>query len=702
MAVDDDGWDLEPGTVLRRTEVHARFGGNRQSGIAPIANSPNVLVFTGKGGAQYGYDYDGWRSDGAFYYTGEGKLGDQKLTHGNKALATPGRRIRVFEEVQKAHVRYVGEFRTDAEDVWHLGTSRDVRERERAVIIFKLWPVDPSIAEEPKDGAPPPSGKVRGDPEALAAVEQSADEQESADSGAESDDESSGDEHLRWASDSPAEDDKLNREGLAKEIAKQLKYFAREEPKSSFLIHIDGPWGSGKSSLLNLLHRRIKDEYLVVYFDAWKHARVEPSWWALLTSLREQVVRQWSRPRRWWFRVCEAAQRARRGKRPFFATLFILAAVLLIALLYNPNLLSPKQVGALISGVKVPLTAAVAIWAATMAVSRFVWWDSARGAQRLEQVYKNPLQEVNWYFGWLVKKSKKKIVFFVDDLDRCDENHVVELLDSIQTIVRDAPYGEKSASYFVVAAHGSWLRRAYETVRGSFSGAVEDPGRRLGHLFLNKLFQLTIPMPTLGADTKQRYFEGEVIRLEPKQSGEDAKQAEIARLSEELRLAAKPEQVEAILEEVDDEARRGLAAEAIELYDTPEMVKLTEHALQEWVKFLDNNPRSMKRFVNTYIVLRAARTYEGISLTSDVLAFWLVLQTRWPILTEYFEANLNSLGTESDKKINLDALPERYDPILKDPEFRQVIREAKVELTPDRIRACCGARVSENKGQPHD
>lgn len=697
MAIEDDGWDIEPGTVLRRTEVHAKFGGNRQSGIAPIANSPNVLVFTGKGGSQYGYDYDGWRSDGAFHYTGEGKEGDQKLTHGNKALAMAGRKIRVFEEVQKAHVRYLGEFKTNEGDAWYTGTSRDVKENERTVIVFKLWPLDPSIAEEPKDGALPPPGRVRGDAEAVTSVEEIGDEESSEEDGAGKVDVSSGDEHLRWASDSPAEEDKLNRDGLAQELAKQLKHFARDEPKSSFLIHIDGPWGSGKSSLLNLLHKRIKDEYLVVYFDAWKHARVEPSWWALLTSLREQVVSQWSRPRRWWFRVREAVARGVRGRRPFFASFFVLALAFLVALLFYPSFLSPKQVGPLISGLKVPLTAIVAVWAATMAVSRFVWWDSARGARRLEQVYKNPMQEVNWYFGWLVKRSQKKVVFFIDDLDRCEENHVVGLLDSIQTIVRDAPDGEKSASYFVVAAHGSWLRRAYETVRGSFSSAVEEPGRGLGHLFLNKLFQLTIPMPTLGADTKQRYFEGEVIRLAPKQADEEAKNERLEALSFELQHASKPDEVEVLLEEVDDETRRQLAPEVVELYDSPEMVKLTEHALQDWAKFLDNNPRSMKRFVNTYIVLRAARTYEGISVTSDVLAFWLVLQTRWPILTEYFEANLNSLGTESDKKIDLDTFPEKYQPILTDPEFRQVIREAKVELTPDHIRACCGARVNSNK-----
>jgi 5-methylcytosine-specific restriction protein A len=38
----------------RRTDIHARFGGNAQSGIAPCGEHPYVFLFTGPAGEAFG------------------------------------------------------------------------------------------------------------------------------------------------------------------------------------------------------------------------------------------------------------------------------------------------------------------------------------------------------------------------------------------------------------------------------------------------------------------------------------------------------------------------------------------------------------------------------------------------------------------------------------------------------------------------
>ncbi|MBB5960314.1 DNA-binding SARP family transcriptional activator [Saccharothrix tamanrassetensis] len=53
-----------------------------------------------------------------------------------------------------------------------------------------------------------------------------------------------------WATDAPARRDHLNRAALADVMAARLREVRRDEPGTSFLIHLDGPWGTGKSSLL--------------------------------------------------------------------------------------------------------------------------------------------------------------------------------------------------------------------------------------------------------------------------------------------------------------------------------------------------------------------------------------------------------------------------------------------------------------------
>ena len=78
-----------PGETLVREQIHGAYGGNSQAGISRSSNSPNVLVYSDhEKAADNGYDFDGWdRSLRVYYYTGEGKVGDQTLARGNRAIA---------------------------------------------------------------------------------------------------------------------------------------------------------------------------------------------------------------------------------------------------------------------------------------------------------------------------------------------------------------------------------------------------------------------------------------------------------------------------------------------------------------------------------------------------------------------------------------------------------------------------------------
>ena len=74
MAATD--WDLQPGDIIKRIDLHDRFGGARQGGIAPSRTTRNILIFTDPvSGHTHGYD-DRW--DGPLLlYVGEGQRGDQ-------------------------------------------------------------------------------------------------------------------------------------------------------------------------------------------------------------------------------------------------------------------------------------------------------------------------------------------------------------------------------------------------------------------------------------------------------------------------------------------------------------------------------------------------------------------------------------------------------------------------------------------------
>lgn len=125
----------------RRDEIHANFGGSRQSGISVSADCPAIFLFTGESGEQYGYkdDYD---NAGVFSYTGEGQIGDMVFKAGNKAVrdhSFTGRALHLFQSLGKGKKqKYLGEFALSNYSIF-LGPDREGNQRD--VIVFHLMPV---------------------------------------------------------------------------------------------------------------------------------------------------------------------------------------------------------------------------------------------------------------------------------------------------------------------------------------------------------------------------------------------------------------------------------------------------------------------------------------------------------------------------------------------------------------------------------
>lgn len=102
---------FELGKVYKRSQIHDKYGGSRQSGIAPSAKFPYIFIFTGSSGGQFGYK-DRWENKNVFSYTGEGQNGDMSFVRGNLALRdhmSSGKRVFLFEYIKSAFVKFVGE-----------------------------------------------------------------------------------------------------------------------------------------------------------------------------------------------------------------------------------------------------------------------------------------------------------------------------------------------------------------------------------------------------------------------------------------------------------------------------------------------------------------------------------------------------------------------------------------------------------------
>jgi hypothetical protein len=447
---------------------------------------------------------------------------------------------------------------------------------------------------------------------------------------------------VEWVHDAEAVEDRLQRRPLAQALAERLRRMNQDEPGTSFLVHVDGPWGSGKSTILRFLRDELETDWLIVGFNAWRQSRVGPPWWALLMELRRQIVADLGRAGRLRLRVAETVARMRRTGAPYALALVLLAAVAAgLLLLIKPPSFSAKTSGDAARAVTAVLAAVATLWAGGLVAARFLLWDSPAGARLYErQAQGNPMENLADHFAWLVARVDRPVLFFVDDLDRCPGPYVVELLEAVQTLVRDGSRrgdGTPAAGggpYFVVAADGKWIRTSYETEYEKFASAVDEPGRPLGYLFVDKLFQLRVPVPILSKIDQRRYLAW-LLRLR-EQPGTNAAELDAARAN--LASSESDEGVVSALEGASHEARRALAAEAVAKLTAREVEAATEHALEKFAPLLDPNPRAMKRFVNAFGIARVVLTLENRLVPTSSLALWTILQSRWPLLADHLRA----------------------------------------------------------------
>ena len=499
------------------------------------------------------------------------------------------------------------------------------------------------------------------------------------------------DDAVDWQLDSASQGvkrDALGRTQLAKSLAQRLRQIDEADAEESFLLHVDGPWGSGKSTVLGLLEQQLRgdeERWLVVGFDAWRQSRVGPPWWALLTSLRATQRQASGRFGAMRLRLAETAHRLRQNGLSLLLTLIVLAVAVTAFLLLGPVQGSVAGGVQLISATIAVLTT---IWLLARAAAGSFMWESATGARLYEQAHHEPMEGLAKHFAWLMGRPQGRVVFFIDDLDRCDERYVVDLLDSIQTLVRDAPSRSGASGskppYFVVAADGRWIRCSYEHVYGTFELAVREPGRSLGHLFLDKIFQLTVRVPTIGPEQQRAYLNHLLRRFGGAPPG--TVDADLREGKRKIRESRSQGEVLEVLEEAPEAAQPELRAAAVEQLATQAVSEETEHELQKFAGLLEPNPRSMKRFVNAYSVALSTALLEERTVEPDQLGLWTILRMRWPDLAVRLAMHPELLRDLADNGAAPAGTPESVEPLFADPMVREVVAFGERPLDAEAVR----------------
>lgn len=543
--------------------------------------------------------------------------------------------------------------------------------------------------------------------------------------------------------DSAAEKDLLGFEDYADALVQIIR---RPETRPPLVIGVYGPWGSGKSTFMGLVKnkldqlgqtaaikrgrfaafadrfsgwfRRSKRELRVttVNYDAWAYADAQKLWGGLVDKIAKELDAELTARDRVAYLINS------QWRRVMAAVILGLIPIAFFVLgQFGHNL--PKWLGALLSPdqqkpwlnlpgwitaagwavyayllQKRPLTDAVASLAA-----RFDSAPMAGLVSRIQDEFKTALQTkidpekkpktmdaLRTDIRQRVQQNELKIVVFIDELDRCPLEKIVEILEAIKLFLAE--------DIFIVLL-GVDTRVAAEAIRLHYKD-VHNPN--LPREYLEKIVQLPLHVPTAARTHIEVYLKSFMTLPDDAitgPSGETAQPSGTEQFRRESQrgevqpgaiVEVKPSTTEAASrinhveatgvrltsnqksshQSTPDKASSSAPAPALydvtalsrsatlpQLPDTStELITMTAIATE----FLDSNPRRVKRLLNTYryIKILTARLPGSRVQTATwqrTMLYWLAFTMKWPaFMSEAVEAakQLNAKAPDDSFLIN--------------------------------------------------
>jgi hypothetical protein len=463
----------------------------------------------------------------------------------------------------------------------------------------------------------------------------------------------------------------------------------RDDPARPLILHVHGP---GKSTFLETLSSQLdkgarsddRASWTTIRFDAWQHQRVAPPWWWLINAIdRELRVRFRLHSKRRWLRkrladlVCF---RAARFVHDAFWILPGLAGLYLATHLWGMSAIL-KVLGGVV-GAAGGVTALLALIATLgNAVRRQLLAQSPRGAAAVLNA-SDPMADLLQRYGFLVNTAGTPLLVLIENLDRCRADYVVQILEGIQTLLRIPPghHGRKPLVAFAVAADQAWLCDSYLQVYGDFAKSAHAPGRPFGQGFLDKIFDVSLRVPSVPATATVSAKVGE--------------RQPFAQCHTEHGVRERLAQLEGRRAPVYDlrvQAIRRLGELEVDTGRPLRQCGDTGKVLQRLRLEADLGGVIDKRLDTSYCVHRTSLLLGGHAVGADKgaiarLGMWTMLGLRWPLLAAHL-----TRAPEHLLALRAGAVPEgvgdELAPVFDDPAATRLARGIDgVQLDPQDIR----------------
>jgi|GEM_PF-7098434 len=521
--------------------------------------------------------------------------------------------------------------------------------------------------------------------------------------------------------DSAAETDLLGFEEYAEALVQIIR---RPETRAPLVVGVYGPWGSGKSTFMGLVKRKLDAlgqppatqrsrvgafierqlsrlrglfrkgvrslRVTTVNYDAWAYADAQKLWAGLVDKIAKELDAELTARDRIAYLINS------QSRRLVAAVALGLIPVALFALGYSGRQL-PEWLSSLISPIgnkpwlNVPGWITTGVWAlyayflqrrpltdkvASLAAS----FDSAPTAglvSRIQDEFKTALQAridpekkpksvdtLRTDIRQRVERNELKIVVFIDELDRCPLEKIVEILEAIKLFLAE--------DIFIVLL-GVDTRVAAEAIRLHYK-EVRNPN--LPREYLEKIVQLPLRVPTAGKTNIETYLQSFMTlpedEIQTERQDGTAKRPALPPVSDQPSLPSSAGMATQLTQDErppDLSAKSGVVtrtlnadenqlttAEARTPYDVSALGRLatlpqmpdtrTEFDAMTAIasEFLDSNPRRIKRLLNTYryVKILGARLPGSQVQTAGwqrTMLYWLAFTMKWPsFMSETIEA----------------------------------------------------------------
>lgn len=299
-------------------------------------------------------------------------------------------------------------------------------------------------------------------------------------------------------------EDKLGRKAFAESIALAIRGW---KGRDSLVIALYGPWGSGKSSVKNMITdtlRETKGESpTIVEFDPWEFANRERLTEVFFDQVgialgrgslaskkdRARLLRRWQRYAAY---LTMGSGLLDLVKKPIEIILWIVALVLFVVTGARP------AQGWWISGIPTVIFAAVAAglrWSARFSSLVARWFEI--GAE----IGKEPLEEVKTELARSLASLPNPILVILDDLDRLTPRETIEIFQ-------------------LVKANADFPNLVYIVLfdRATVENHLEEVLKVSGHEYLEKVVQVGFDIPLLDRPRMEKIlFSGldQVIEADP-------------------------------------------------------------------------------------------------------------------------------------------------------------------------------------------